>query len=103
MRETLCHMTSKSASRWGRVANCSCERVNVSHISCTFLYPHKKRSFAKITYFRILRKCLYSVRQNWKKMSRTLSIGNRGDAVTEAVNGKRNAINMRVATENTFY
>jgi hypothetical protein len=38
-----------------------------------------------------------------EKISRTLSIGNRGDAVTEVVNGTRNRIDMTVATENTCY
>ena len=67
MRETLCHVTSKPASSWERVANCNCEKVIVSHISYTFMNPDKERSSAKSTSLSILRKYLYSVRRKWEK------------------------------------
>jgi len=67
MRETLCHVTSKPASRWDRVANCSCEKVNASHITYTFMNPDKELNLAKSTSMNILVKYLHSVRLKWKK------------------------------------
>jgi len=58
MREMLCHVTSKPVSRWESVANCSCEKVKVSHINHTFMNPDKERSLAKIASLSIFKNIL---------------------------------------------